>query len=178
MTAHTTARRALAAIWAHALTMTLAIALALQCAGGARAQAAAPTAAAGNAIEAISANQQGANVIVKITLKDAPAQAPISFAISNPPRVVLDLGATANATGKTALELNQGELRSVNVVQAGQRSRLVFNLKRALNYAVAIDGKAVILTIDGTGGVATAVDANGLPAARAATPASAATSAL
>lgn len=169
MNAHHTARRAAAATWAPVLAM----ALALQLAGGAQAQtsdAAAPVAASANvhanAIEAISANQQGANVIVKITLKQAPEKMPLSFAISNPARIALDFGATVNATGKTMLELNQGDLRGVNVVQAGERSRLVFNLKRALSYATAIDGKSVILTIDGSGGAATAVDSTGVPVAK------------
>jgi len=166
MTAHITARRAhAAAIWAPVLALTLTMAMVLQPAP-ARAQTAAPAAAA-NAIESISANQQGANVIVKIGLKNAPDKLPIGFAITNPPRIALDFGATVNATGKSTQELNLGELRGVNVVQAGERSRLVFNLKRTLNYATAIDGNAVILTIDGSGGLATAVDAAGLPAAAA-----------
>jgi len=160
MTAHITARRAsAAAIWAPRLT--LALAMALQLAMPARAQA-----PAANAIESISANQQGANVIVKIGLKNAPDKMPIGFAITNPPRIALDFGATVNATGKNTQELNLGELRGVNVVQAGERSRLVFNLTRTLNYATAIDGNAVILTIDGSGGLATAVDASGLPAVK------------
>jgi type IV pilus assembly protein PilQ len=160
MTAHITARRAsAAAIWAPRLA--LALAMVLQAAMPARAQA-----PAANAIESISANQQGANVIVKIGLKNAPDKMPIGFAITNPPRIALDFGATVNATGKSTQELNLGELRGVNVVQAGERSRLVFNLKRTLNYATAIDGNSVILTIDGSGGLATAVDASGLPAAK------------
>jgi len=122
----------------------------------------------GNAIESITANQQGNNVIVKIQMKDAPQKLPIGFAITNPSRIALDFGQTINATGKTSQDINLGELASVNVVQAGDRSRLVFNLKRALNYATAIDGKAIILTIDGSGGVAQAVDARGLPVASAA----------
>jgi type IV pilus assembly protein PilQ len=171
MTAHHTARRALAAA-------TWALALQLAClASHSQAQTTEPAAAAvaaaapANAIESISANQQGANLIVKIALKNAPDKLPINFAITNPPRIALDFGATVNATGKNTLEINQGDLRGVNLVQAGERSRLVFNLKRALNYATAIDGKSVILTIDGSGGAATAVDASGLPVAKAAVPA-------
>lgn len=164
MTARILARRALAACRAPlpplALALGMGLALALQPHGAARAQS-----AAANAIESISANQQGANMIVKIALKNAPEKLPIGFAITNPPRIALDLGATVNATGKTTQEFNAGDLRSVNVVQAGERSRLVFNLKRSLNYATAIDGKAIILTIDGSGGLATAVDASGLPVA-------------
>ncbi len=141
----------------------LAAALALLLAGAAQAQSQAQE----NAIESISANQQGANVIVKVSMQRPPASLPIGFSISSPARIALDFGATVNGTGKSVLDMNVGDLRSVNVVQAGQRSRLVLNLKRALNYAAAIDGNAVIVTIDGSGGAATAVNAAGLPVAAA-----------
>ncbi|MES3024519.1 MAG: type IV pilus secretin PilQ [Pseudomonadota bacterium] len=117
-----------------------------------------------NAIESITANQQGSNLIVNIAMTRVPDKLPIGFSISNPTRIALDFGATGNASGKTSQELNIGDLRSVNVVQAGTRTRLVLNLNRALNYATAIDGKSVIVTVDGSGGVAQAVKANGLPA--------------
>jgi type IV pilus assembly protein PilQ len=182
MTAHITARRAATGTFARVRARMSprisipALALALACAGALQLSASAPAraqtpaeqpAAARNAIESITSNQQGANVIVKIALKNAPEKPPIGFAITNPPRIALDFGATVNATGKNTQELNIGDLRSVNVVQAGERSRLVFNLKRSLNYATVIDGNAIVLTIDGSGGLATAVDANGLPAAKA-----------
>src|SRR5471032_532741 len=153
-----------------------ATALALACVAmplQAQAQMPAPAAAqaGGNAIESVTAHQQGSNVIVKIALSHAPDKLPIGFAITNPPRIALDFGTTSNATGKNTEDMNLGELRSVNLVQAGERSRMVFNLKRSLNYATAIDGNAVILTIDGSGGLAQAVDARGLPVAVAAPPA-------
>jgi type IV pilus assembly protein PilQ len=116
-----------------------------------------------NAIESISANQQGSNVVIKVAMKDTPSKLPIGFSISNPARIALDFGATANATGKSTQDINLGDVRGVNVVQAGERTRLVLNLKRALNYAAAIDGKAVIVTVEGSGGVAQALDASGLP---------------
>jgi type IV pilus assembly protein PilQ len=116
-----------------------------------------------NAIESITANQQGANVVVNIAMKNAPAKLPIGFSITNPARIALDFGATSNATGRNAQDINLGDVRGVNVVQAGERTRLVLNLKRALNYATAIDGKSVIVTVEGSGGVAQAVNASGLP---------------
>ncbi|GGX87596.1 type IV pilus secretin PilQ [Massilia dura] len=121
----------------------------------------------GNAIESVTASRQGTNVIVKIALDHAPDRAPAGFATANPPRIALDFGQTSNATGKTAQDIEVGDLRSVNAVQAGDRSRLVFNLKRALNYATAVEGRNVILTIEGTGGVATALDARGVPVSAA-----------
>ena len=127
-----------------------------------------------NAIESISANAQGANVIVNIAMRNAPKKMPIGFLISNPSRIALDFGATSNATGKTSQDLNVGDLRGVNVAQAGERTRLVLNLKRPLNYATAIDGKSIIVTIEGSGGVAQAVNAVGLPVKVAQAPVAAA----
>jgi type IV pilus assembly protein PilQ len=124
----------------------------------------ASSAFAQNAIESISANQQGNNVVINVAMKDAPTKLPIGFSITNPARIALDFGATVNATGKNTQDINLGDVRGVNVVQAGERTRLVLNLKRTLNYAAAIDGKSVILTVEGSGGVAQATNAAGLPA--------------
>ncbi len=121
-----------------------------------------------NAIESITANQQGNNVVVNIAMKNTPTKLPIGFSISNPSRIALDFGATGNGTGKTSQDVNLGDLRAINLIQAGERTRLVFNLKKALNYAMAIDGKSIIVTVDGSGGVAQAVDKSGLPVAAAA----------
>ncbi|HCE09458.1 MAG TPA: type IV pilus secretin PilQ [Oxalobacteraceae bacterium] len=123
-----------------------------------------------NAIQSISANQQGSNVIIKVLLKNPVTKPPIGFSITNPARIALDFAGTANATGKGAQEISLGDVSNVNVVQAGERSRVVFNLKRPLNYATAIEGNAVIVTIDGSGGVATAVNSLGLPVAPATMP--------
>ncbi|MDO8654500.1 MAG: type IV pilus secretin PilQ [Undibacterium sp.] len=116
-----------------------------------------------NSIESITANQQGINIIIKIGLKNPVGKAPLGFSISNPARIALDFADTSNGTGKTAIDIGIGELRNVNVVEATGRSRLVFNLNKSLNYATTIEGNAVIVTIDGSGGIATAVNSIGLP---------------
>ena len=117
-----------------------------------------------NAIESINANQQGANVIVKIVLKNPVLKPPIGFSITSPARIALDFAGTTNGTGKSAQEIGLADVRNVNVVQAGERSRLVFNLARPLNYATLVEGNTVVVTIDGSGGPATAVNAAGIPA--------------
>lgn len=125
-----------------------------------------------NVIESISANQQGANVVLNIAMRDAPAKLPLGFAITNPARIALDFGATANATGKSTHDINLGEMRSVNVVQAGERTRLVLNLKRTVGYSAAISGKSILVTVDGAGaGAAPAqpVQTSAVPDARPAT---------
>ena len=105
--------------------------------------------AQGNAIESISANQHGADVVVKVTLKNPVTQPPIGFSVTNPPRIALDFAGTANATGRAAQDIALGDVRNVNVVQAGERSRLVFNLLRPMNYATAVDGNSVLVTLNG-----------------------------
>ncbi|WP_329956602.1 type IV pilus secretin PilQ family protein [Collimonas humicola] len=58
------------------------------------------------------------------------------------------------------------------LAQADDRSRLVFNLKRTLSYATAMDGNALIVTIDGSGSLASPVNAAGMPVQPAARTAS------
>lgn len=108
------------------------------------------SAAEGNAIESITANRQGADVLVRINLKNPVVKQPIGFSISNPARIALDFADTANATGTANKEIGLGDVRNVNVVQAGDRSRLVFNLKRPLNYTTTTEGKTIVLKIDGS----------------------------
>jgi type IV pilus assembly protein PilQ len=126
-----------------------------------------------NSIESISANQQGSNVIVRITMKNPVRKAPIGFSITSPARIALDFAGTGSSLKAPMQEVGVGDVRSVNIVQAGERSRVVFNLNRPLNYATAVDGNTVIVTIDSTGGVARAVNAAGIPVAQAAAPAGA-----
>jgi type IV pilus assembly protein PilQ len=121
-----------------------------------------------NQIETITANRQGANIIVKVALKNSVSKPPVGFSIANPSRIALDFYDVANATGKSSQDINLGDVRNINLVQAGERSRLVFNLKRPLNYATAVEGNTVVVTIDGSGGVATAMSATGMPVAAAA----------
>jgi type IV pilus assembly protein PilQ len=116
-----------------------------------------------NAIQSITANQQGSNIIVKVSMKNPVGKAPVGFSISSPARIALDFPSTINGTGKSAQEIGLGDVRNVNVVQAGERSRLVFNLSRSMSYATTVEGNAVIVTIDGSGGVANPVTSAGLP---------------
>ncbi|MBS1170981.1 MAG: pilQ, partial [Burkholderiaceae bacterium] len=100
-----------------------------------------------NAIEAISASQVGAGIEVKVKLKAPPSKQPIGFAITNPARVAIDFASTANATGKTLQDISLGDVRNVNIVQAGERSRLVFNLSQPMNFTTRTEDNVVTLTM-------------------------------
>jgi len=121
------------------------------------------SAMAQNAVESVVVNQQGQNVVAKIKLKSALAKIPPDFKITNPSRIVLDFEATGNDTGKTTQDVGIGDVRSASVVQSGERTRIVFNLLRPMNYATTMEGDTVIVTMGNANAPVTAVGSTGIP---------------
>lgn len=101
-----------------------------------------------SAIESVSGSLQGSTEVVRIELSEALAADPTGFAIQSPARIALDFPGATNATGKSMVELNQGNLRSINIVEASGRSRLVLNLKTATSYRTERQGKALLILLD------------------------------
>ncbi len=99
-------------------------------------------------IQSITSSQQSGSEIVRIELSEALTTVPTGFAIQAPPRIAIDLPGVGSALGRPSVELNQGNLRSVNVAQAGERTRLVLNLKQASTYRAQLDGKALLIIVD------------------------------
>ncbi len=108
-----------------------------------------------NSIEAINVSPQaGGKVVIKVTMKQAPASPPAGFTINNPPRIAFDFPNTGSTLGRGTQEVGEGDLRSYNVVQAGDRTRLVLNLARAASYDTQIDGRALLITLQGAAAAA------------------------
>jgi type IV pilus assembly protein PilQ len=99
------------------------------------------------AIESVSGSLQGGNEVVRIDLSEALTALPTGFAIQSPARIALDFPGVANAMGRSTVEINQGNLRSVSVVQAGERTRVVLNLKQSAPYKAEILGKSLIVSL-------------------------------
>ncbi len=107
-----------------------------------------PEDAGQNSIQAIDVSDlPGSKLLVKITLKEPPAAVPSGFTISNPPRIAFDFANTTNGLGKNSKEVGEGSLRSLNLVQAGDRTRLVMNLSKASTYEAQVEGKTVMVTL-------------------------------
>jgi type IV pilus assembly protein PilQ len=110
-----------------------------------------------NAIEAVNVSPQpGGRVVIRVTFKQAPTNPPAGFTINNPPRIALDFAGTANGLGKNVHEVSEGDLRRINVVQAGDRTRMVLELSRPVRYDTRIEGRAVLITLAGSPDSATA----------------------
>lgn len=106
----------------------------------------------GNAVESVETTTlPGGKVVVRVTLKNALTATPAGFTVGNPPRIALDLPDTGNAMGRNTVEANLGPLSSVNVVQAGTRTRLVLNLNKSVEYEARIDGKSLLVALGDVG---------------------------
>jgi len=109
-----------------------------------------------NAIQSITSSQQAGTEIVRIELSEPLSALPNGFAIQTPPRIAIDLPGVGNALGRGSVEINQGNLRSVNIAQAGDRTRLVLNLKTPANYSAELQGKVLLLVLENAAPVASA----------------------
>ncbi len=100
-----------------------------------------------NAIEAVTGSVQGGSEVIRIDLSEALTTVPTGFTIQSPARIALDFPGVSNSMGRSAVDLNLGNLRSANVVQAGERTRVVLNLKASTAYSTQIQGKSLLITL-------------------------------
>ncbi|MEI8325078.1 MAG: AMIN domain-containing protein, partial [Betaproteobacteria bacterium] len=101
-----------------------------------------------NVIESVSGTLQGGVEVVRIELSQSLALAPTGFAIQSPARIALDFPGFSNGMGRSTIEINQGNLKSVIVAQAGERSRVVLNLKQVTTYKTQLQGKTLLVFLD------------------------------
>jgi type IV pilus assembly protein PilQ len=106
--------------------------------------------------ESVTGVQQGGAEVVRIDFSEPLTAVPNGFAIQSPARIALDVPGATNGLGKNLVEVNVGNLRSVNVVQAADRSRLVLNLRQPTNYRTQIEGKSLVVTLEPVGATAAA----------------------
>ena len=103
-----------------------------------------------NSITALSViSADGGATVIKVELAQPLANVPVGFTINTPPRIALDFPDTSNGLGKSVQDFSEGDLRSANIVQAGNRTRLVINLGQMLAYDTKIDGKNLLIPLQG-----------------------------
>jgi type IV pilus assembly protein PilQ len=128
--------------------LVLVAAATLALAGAAPAAAQAPAAA--NGIDAVNVATQGGRTVVKVTMKQPLVAAPASFTVAQPARIAFDFPNTANNLGRASQEVNEGELRSLAMVQAGDRTRLVLNLRNMVTYETQVEGRDLVIALTPT----------------------------
>ena len=106
------------------------------------------------AIESVTGSVQGGMEVVKVDLSQALTELPAGFSIQSPARIALDFQNVVSAMGRSNVDVNQGNLKSVSVVQAGNRTRVVLNLKQFTTYKTQIQGKSLLVVLDALAGSA------------------------
>lgn len=101
-----------------------------------------------NVIESVTTSTQAGQEIIKIDLTQALTALPNGFSIQTPARVVLDLPNVGSGSIQSAIGINQGNVKSANVIQAGERTRFVLNLKQSVTYKIQLAGKSVLVFLD------------------------------
>jgi type IV pilus assembly protein PilQ len=138
------------------LLQTMKIALS-RCVAGALLLLSSGLALAQNSIDNLAASLQGGVEVIRIDFAQALTAVPAGFSIQTPARIALDFPGFNNNSGKNMVEINQGNLRSANIVQAGERTRVVLNLKQSASYKTEIQGKSLLITLDTVASSAPAV---------------------
>lgn len=101
-----------------------------------------------NVIESVTSATQSGVEVIKIDLSQALTVPPAGFSIQSPARVVIDLPHVGSGSVQSAVNINQGNVRSANVIQAGERTRVVLNLKQSVGYRTQLQGKSVLVFLD------------------------------
>ena len=99
-------------------------------------------------IQSISTSRQGGTETVSIELSEPLKEIPAGFAVQSPPRIALDLPGVSNGTGKPSVELNQGNVRTVNIAHTEDRTRLVINLSKPATYRAELQGNRLNVVLD------------------------------
>jgi type IV pilus assembly protein PilQ len=101
-----------------------------------------------NAIQSVTTSIQGGVDVVRVELKQDLSVVPAGFVIQSPARIALDFVGVENALGKSNIEINQGNLKSLNLVRSGERTRLVLNLKQFTGYKAEVQGKNLVISLE------------------------------
>lgn len=113
-----------------------------------------------NKIEKIDfSSLPGGKVVIKVHTAQPLQNPPASFTLNNPPRIALDFPNTGNGLGKNMVSADLGMLKTVNLAEAKDRTRMVLNLAKATAYTSTISGNELTILLQSAeaGSAATSV---------------------
>ena len=101
-----------------------------------------------NSIQKVTSANVGESTVLTIDLAEAPAQPPVDFSTQSPARIAIDFFATGFPQQRANYQYGGKLLRSANVVQIADRTRVILDLTRPARYQAELKGKQYIVTID------------------------------
>ncbi len=102
----------------------------------------------GNAVKRVDATTVGEQTVFTVELQGPPSQKPADFTTQNPPKLAIDFIDTGFAAGRAQYDLGGKLLKSANVVQIGDRTRVVLDLTRVATYRTEVRGNLFVVMLD------------------------------
>ncbi|SPR98472.1 type IV pilus secretin PilQ [Cupriavidus taiwanensis] len=147
---------------AGAVMRTMATALALWLA------LAAPQALAqGNRIKSVDVSTTGEQTVLVVELERPLAQKPADFTTQNPARLAIDFFDTGFAERRAQYEYGGKLVKSANVMQIGDRTRVILDLTRSATYRTDQRGNVFVVSLDNVAPAAKSAAPTFAPAATA-----------
>lgn len=105
-----------------------------------------PAVLAANLQDLNVASLPGDRVELKLSF-DEPVMAPRGYTIEQPARIALDLPGVSNKLGSKNRELGVGNARSITIVEAKDRTRLIVNLTSLAPYSTRVEGNDLYVLV-------------------------------
>jgi type IV pilus assembly protein PilQ len=90
---------------------------------------------------------QGGFMLVKVTLERPFDTVPMGVSLNNPARIYFDFNNISNGLDKNYLEIDESDLESINVVDVGNRTRVVLNLSKVMSHDTYVEGNAFFIQL-------------------------------
>ncbi len=100
-----------------------------------------------NALVGMRAYVQDGVEFLRLDFSQKVEQAPRGFTLQSPPRITLDLPGVENQSSNKQWTFSTGKLESAQVFVAGERARIVMNLKQNAGYASSVEGNSVLIRL-------------------------------
>jgi len=100
-----------------------------------------------NSIKSLNVADDGGTLYVRLTLKAPLKATPASFTVANPPRIAFDFPGVSSDIDQSVHNIERGDLRSINIVQVGDRTRVVLNMSRLLSYDTRVNGNMLTIAL-------------------------------
>ncbi len=98
-----------------------------------------------NAID-VSTVQDGV-MLVKVTADELFDSVPVGVSLNNPFRIYFDLHNISNTLDKNFIEIDEGNLNSINIVEVGDRTRLVLNLSKLMSQEASVEDNTFLIKL-------------------------------
>jgi hypothetical protein len=108
-----------------------------------------------NIITALTVGYSSSATVIKVDLARPLSKLPdTEFIVGHSPHIVLEFSDTANGLDEPVHEFTEGGLRSANIIQSGERTRLVLYLNQMFPYNIRADGSSLLIALQGNAGSA------------------------